>query len=135
MGIFFVGVPHRPYIHDHGALLAYMMIAYLLTNSKLTEPISENAADSSLTRPDILGCDARESRTVSLDSARFDGPLGLESVAFSDRPILPVAFARPTKRWCCGVTGPRPRARTFRLLVDPEISVPHKPPIFELILK
>jgi hypothetical protein len=26
------GVPPGPYIHDRGALLAYMMITYLLTN-------------------------------------------------------------------------------------------------------
>jgi hypothetical protein len=56
---------------------------------------------------------------VAVDSARVDGLLGLESVAFSGRPILPVAIARPTKGWPCGVTGPRPRARPSCLLVDP----------------
>jgi hypothetical protein len=30
------GVPLGPYIHDRGALLTYMMITYLLTNSKPT---------------------------------------------------------------------------------------------------
>jgi hypothetical protein len=55
---------------------------------------------------------------VSLDSARFDGLLGLESVAFSGRPIPPIALARPTKGWPCRLTGLRPHARPFRLLVD-----------------
>jgi hypothetical protein len=66
----------------------------------------------------------RESRVVSLDSARFDVLLGLESVAFSGRPISPVALAQPTKGWPCEVTGPRPRARPFHLLVDPGDNCP-----------
>jgi hypothetical protein len=70
----------------------------------------------------------RESRMVSLDSARFDGLLGLESVAFSGRPIPPIALAQPTKEWPCGVSGPRPRARPFHLLVDPgDICPPQAP--------
>jgi hypothetical protein len=54
-----------------------------------------------------------------MDSARIDGLPRLESVAFSGRPILPVALAQPTKEWPCGVTGLRPRARPSCLLVDP----------------
>jgi hypothetical protein len=50
---------------------------------------------------------------VSLDSARFDELLGLESVAFSGRPIPPIALAWPMKGWPCGVTGPKPRAKPF----------------------
>jgi hypothetical protein len=30
------GVSPRPYIHDRGTLLTYMMITYLLTNSEMT---------------------------------------------------------------------------------------------------
>jgi hypothetical protein len=40
-----------------------------------------------------------------------------------------------TKGWPCEIMGPKPFARPSSLLVDPGISVPHKPPIFELILK
>jgi hypothetical protein len=68
----------------------------------------------------------------SLDSARFDGMHGLESVAFSGRPIPLVALARPVKGWPCGVTGPRPRARPFRLLVDPGDICPPQRPILEI---
>jgi hypothetical protein len=88
----------------------------------------ENPADSSVIHPDIWGRHARETRTVFLDSAWFDGLLGLESVAFSGRPIPPIALARPTKGWPCGVTSPRPRARTFRLLVDPGDIYPPQAP-------
>jgi hypothetical protein len=33
------GVPPRPYIFDHGALHAYMMMMYTLNNSEPTELI------------------------------------------------------------------------------------------------
>jgi hypothetical protein len=87
----------------------------------------ENPANSPLTYPDIRGCQARESQTVSWDSARFNEPSRLESITFSDQPILPVVFVRSTKRWPCEVTDPRPRARIFCLLVDPgDICPPHR---------
>jgi hypothetical protein len=54
---------------------------------------------------------------VSLDSARFNLLLGLESVAFSGRPIPPIALAPPTKGWTCGVTGLRPRMKPITPLV------------------
>jgi hypothetical protein len=66
---------------------------------------------------------------ASLDSARFDRLLGLEFVAFLGQPIPPIALARPTKGWPCEVTGPRPRTRPFRLLVDPgDICLPQRTP-------
>jgi hypothetical protein len=34
---------------------------------------------------------------ISLDSAQFDGLVGLESVSFSGRLIPPIALVRPTK--------------------------------------
>jgi hypothetical protein len=55
---------------------------------------------------------------VAVDSARTDGPLELESVAFSGQPIPLAALPWPTKEWPCGLTSPRPRARPSRLLVD-----------------
>jgi hypothetical protein len=70
----------------------------------------------------------RESRVVSVDSSRVNGLFGLVSVAFSGRPIPPVALARPTKGWPCGVTGPWPRARPSRLLVDPGDIYPPQAP-------
>jgi hypothetical protein len=51
---------------------------------------------------------------VAMDSAPVD-----ESAAFSGRPVPPVVLAWPTKGWPCEVTGPRPRARSSCLLVDP----------------
>jgi hypothetical protein len=54
-----------------------------------------------------------------MDSARVNGLLGLESIAFSGRPIPPMALARPTKGWPCGITGSWPRVRPSLLLVDP----------------
>jgi hypothetical protein len=59
-----------------------------------------------------------------VDSARVDGLFGLESIAFSGRPIPLVALARPTKGWPSGVTGTWPRVRPSRLLVDPEHICP-----------
>jgi hypothetical protein len=68
----------------------------------------------------------RESQVVSVDSVRVDGLFGLESVAFSGRPILLLALARPTKGWPCRVTGLWPHASPSRLLVDPgDICPPH----------
>jgi hypothetical protein len=61
-----------------------------------------------------------------VDSTRVDGLLGLESVNFSGQPTPPVALAWPMKGWPCEVTGPRPRARSSFLLVDPGIYVPHR---------
>lgn len=67
-----------------------------------------------------------------MDSTRVDRLPGLESVNFSGRPIPPVALARPTKGWPCGVTSLRPRARPFRLLVDPgDICPPQKRSCFK----
>jgi hypothetical protein len=117
-----------PYIHDCGALLTYMMIAYHLANSEPTELTSRKSRRLIPDPPDIRGCQARESHAVSWGSARFDGPSGPESIAFLGRPIPPVVFTRPTKRWPCGVTGLWPHARTFRLLVDPrDICPTHTP--------
>jgi hypothetical protein len=114
-----------------------MMITYLLTNSESTEPISRKSCRLIPDPPDIRGCPARENRAVSCGSTRFDGPSGLKSIASLDRPIPSVVFARPTKRWPCGVIGPRPRSRIFRLLVDPgDICPPQAPNLwvdFEII--
>jgi hypothetical protein len=105
-----------------------MMITYLLTNSEPTEPISQKSRRLIPDPPDIRGFQAWESLAVSWGSTRFDGSSGLKSIASLDQPIPPVVFARPTKRWSCGVIGPRPRARIFCLLVDPgDICPPHPP--------
>jgi hypothetical protein len=72
---------------------------------------------------------------VALDSARVDGLLGLDYVAFSGRPIPPVALARPTKGWPYGVTSTWPRAMPSHLLVDPGDICPHKPPILKFIFE
>jgi hypothetical protein len=114
-----------------------MMIACLLTNSEPTELISQKSRRLIPNPPDIRGCQARESQADSWGSARFDGPSRLESIDFLHRPIPLVAFARPTKRCPCGVTGPRHGARTFCLLVDPrDICPPQAPNLlvdFEII--
>jgi hypothetical protein len=65
----------------------------------------------------------------------FDELLGPERASFPRWPIPPVVLPWPTKRWSSEITGLKPLARPSYLLVDPGISVPHKPPIFELILK
>jgi hypothetical protein len=85
-----------------------------------------NLAGLSLICPDIRGRHARGSRVVVVDSARVDGLFGLESIAFSGRPIPLVALARPTKGWPSGVTGTWPRVRPSRLLVDPEHICPQQ---------
>jgi hypothetical protein len=122
------GVLPGPYIDDRGALLTYMMIMYLLTNSEPTEPIFRKSYRLIPDPPRHSRVPGARSRTVTWDSARFEGPSGLESIAFSDWPIPPVVFARPTKRWLCGVTGLRPHTRIFRLLVDPgDICFPQTP--------
>jgi hypothetical protein len=117
-----------PYVHDD-----HMSPNY----SEPNELISWKSHRLIPNSPDIRGCQAQESRVVPWGSTRFDGPSGLESIDFSDRPIPLVAFARPTKRWPCGATGPRPGARTFRLLVDPRDICPPQAPIlwvdFEII--
>jgi hypothetical protein len=105
-----------------------MMITCLLTNIEPTELISRKSRWLIPNPPDIRGCQAQESRAISWGSARFDGPSGLESIDFSDQPIPLGAFARTTKRWPCRVTGPRPGARTFRLLVDPKDICPPQAP-------
>jgi hypothetical protein len=65
---------------------------------------------------------------VAVDNAQIDGLPRLESVDFQIQPIPPVALARPTKGWPCGVTGPWPRVRPFCLLVDPGDIYPPQAP-------
>jgi hypothetical protein len=128
MGMKMMGVPSRPYIHDRGGTPYVHAITCFLTNSELTELIFRKSRRLIPNPLDIRGCQARESQAVSWSSEQFDGPPGLESIDFSDRFIPLVTFARPTKGWPCGVTGPRPHARIFRLLVDPgDICPPHSP--------
>jgi hypothetical protein len=65
----------------------------------------------------------------------FSEPCGLELIRSYVDPFCQRFLPWPTKGWPCEIMDPESFARPSSLLVDPGDICPHKPPIFELILK
>jgi hypothetical protein len=128
-------VPPRPYISDRGALTCVYDNDVCLSNSEPTKLISLQCCRLILT---WFRCPRWSRRRIVSELWIMLKPHEPPWPAFAHslrRPILPAVLPWPTKRWPCETIGPKPFARPSSLLVDAGDICPHKPPIFELILK